>query len=121
MLNFYQASLVLFWLFLLVAGQICFKYTAIGLDVNSFKQLFQSLFFSGFFWFAIVLYAVATILWIIILESMPLSKALPFVALSFVVVPLISRFLFNESFYWYYWGGILLILLGIWVTNYAIK
>ncbi len=121
MLNIYETFLTFFWLLLLVAGQICFKYTAMGLEVNSFKQLLQSLVVSVFFWLAIVLYAVATILWIIILESMPLSKALPFSALSFVVVPLISRFLFNEFFYWYYWIGILLILSGIWVTNYAVK
>ncbi len=121
MLNIYEILLLFFWLSLLAAGQICFKYTAIDLELNSFNQLFESLFFNKIFWLAIVLYTVATILWIIILESMPLSRALPFSALSFIVVPLASKFLFNENFYWHYWVGILLILAGIWVANDAVK
>ena len=45
---------------------------------------------------ALVLYAAATVLWVLILRSTPLSFAYPFVALGFVLVPLAGHFLFDE-------------------------
>ena len=68
-------------------------------------------------WAAGVLYGVAVILWVMILQKLPLSTAYPFVALSFVVVPLAAAVLFQESFSVRTLLGSVLILGGIWVST----
>jgi multidrug transporter EmrE-like cation transporter len=48
-------------------------------------------------WLAVALYAAATLLWVRILTTVPLSRAYPFAALAFVIVPAAGYFLFSES------------------------
>lgn len=116
-----ELILISLWLLLLVSGQIFFKYTSRQIDTENFQKLLNTLLFSSTFWLAITLYAIATVLWIVILKSIPLSKALPFSAMSFIIVPLISSHVFGEDFVWYYWLGVLLILVGMGVTTNAVR
>ena len=65
------------------------------------------------FWLALTLYGLATILWIVILQQVPLSLAYPFVALGFIIVPLASWGIFKEPLDLYYVGGVALIIMGL--------
>jgi drug/metabolite transporter (DMT)-like permease len=60
----------------------------------------------------------ATLLWIWILRSVPLSIAYPFMALAFVLVPAFSYFIFDEAISWMQVIGFLLIATGVVVASY---
>lgn len=62
---------------------------------------------------AMLLYAVATIAWVWALQSVPLGRAYPMMALAFVLVPIGSYFLLGERFEPRYFAGIALIIAGI--------
>jgi drug/metabolite transporter (DMT)-like permease len=63
-----------------------------------------------------LVYVATTFLWIWILARIELSHAYPFMALSFVVVPLLSVYFFGEHPSPRYWLGIAMIVFGIVVT-----
>lgn len=66
---------------------------------------------------ALAIYGTATILWIYVLRHVPLSQAYPFMALSFVLVPLASWLFFGETLGLRYWIGAGLLLSGMAVMN----
>lgn len=120
-MNIENLSLLVLWILLLSIGQIFFKTTAQEIDTQSIRSLIFSLLPSISFWLAITLYSAATVLWIIILKSVPLSTAHPFSSISFIIVPIAASFFFQESFAWYYWLGVILIIAGMGVIIYATK
>jgi multidrug transporter EmrE-like cation transporter len=102
---------------LLSCGQILFKYTAATSPALASVEGLIGLFFNLWFWAALVLYGIATLIWIFILQQVPLSLAYPFVALGFILVPLASHFLFKEPINLYYVLGTLLIIGGLGVIT----
>ena len=62
---------------------------------------------------ALTVYAFATILWLYILQRIPLSIAYPFSALAMVIVPILAVFIFGERLSWSYWLGASFIFIGI--------
>lgn len=66
---------------------------------------------------ALAIYGTATILWIYVLRHVPLSQAYPFMALSFVLVPLASWLFFGETLGLRYWIGAGLLLSGMAIMN----
>lgn len=58
-------------------------------------------------------YGVSAALWILALESVPLSKAYPMVAAGYVLVFLASVWLFHEPFTWARVCGLALIVAGV--------
>ena len=62
---------------------------------------------------ALFIYGVATLLWISLLRYVPLNKAYVFKALSFVLVPIASYFIFREHITVGYWIGVALIVSGV--------
>lgn len=64
-------------------------------------------------WVAVALYAGATLLWVRILSTVPLSRAYPFVALAFVLVPAAGYLLFHEPLTIRYAIGTALIVIGV--------
>ncbi len=113
--------LVSLWLFLLIVGQMLFKYVSIQLNMKDFSAFAVSLICNVKFWLAISIYGVATVLWVIILRQIPLSKALPFTALSFILIPILSKHLWHENIHWHYWLGVLCIVLGLAITTNSVK
>jgi len=102
---------------LLAAGQLLFK--KVGLDLRGasladgvLRVLGQTTLYA-----ALALYGVATLLWIWILSRVPLSRAYPFVALGVALVPLASIVMFNERVRPAFWIGVILIVIGIIVTQ----
>lgn len=97
---------------LMAMGQFLFKKAALVSQGESFLWGILNIWMLP----AIVLYAVATLLWIWILRHTPLSTAYPFVALAFVFVPIGSVFLFDEILSMRYLLGCSLIAGGIILT-----
>jgi len=75
-------------------------------------DLIQDLYFLA----ALVLYGAFAVLWVWILTMTPLSRAYPFVALAFVVTPVLGALLFNEAISMRLLVGIALILCGLFLV-----
>lgn len=75
------------------SGQLLFKRAGIEIEARGGWLHWGPL---SYVLIALAVYGAATLLWIALLRSVPLSKAYVFMALSFVIVPLASRWLFHE-------------------------
>ena len=102
---------------LLSGGQMLFKQAALSLPAIDGVGALVALARNPWFWAAGTLYGVAVVLWVVILQKLPLSIAYPFVALSFVVVPMAAALFFHETLSMKTVLGALLILAGIYVST----
>ncbi|WP_421783293.1 EamA family transporter [Kiloniella litopenaei] len=100
--------LIIFTL-IMSSGQMLFKKAS--LDINWDEGVYGLI--NPWLITAVVLYAAATLLWVWILRSVPLSFAYSFSALAFVIVPIAASFLFKESLGWQNIVGTIFIVLGI--------
>ena len=107
------------WLPLLAAaisagGQILLKYamTQVG-PLNFSPEVLMRAFRQPFLPIAVLIYALAFLMWLEVLSKTPLSVAYPVLAITYVLVPLISHFLFNEQLRTSHYFGMFLILAGV--------
>ncbi|MGB7279972.1 MAG: EamA family transporter [Pseudolabrys sp.] len=101
------------------AGQLLFKMAANSYgtaNVGTGERLLV-LFCNLYFLSALVLYAGFALLWVWILSFTPLSRAYPFVALAFVLTPLLAGSLFGETISPRLIIGLLLILGGLFFVS----
>lgn len=68
---------------------------------------------SGTVWTAAALYFLTYILWMLVLQRTPLSRAFPLTALSYVTVPAAAWLVFGETIGLTPLAGIALILAGV--------
>lgn len=98
-------------------GQILFKYGAdTGPTGDSFSSIFR-LMQQPAILFAIVLYGLALVMWIVTLQHLPLSLAYPFIALGFVLTPLAGAAIFKEPLDLRYIIGLGMIVGGIYMAT----
>lgn len=95
-------------------GQILFKLGAQGF--NQSEKIWK-IFFSTPILVALFIYGVSTLLWIYLLSGVELSKAYPFFAMSFILVPMLSWLWFGESLDKFYFAGMACILTGVILTT----
>jgi undecaprenyl phosphate-alpha-L-ara4N flippase subunit ArnE len=107
------------WLPLLAAsisacGQILLKYAMAQVGPLNFSPgiLLKAL-RQPFLPVALVIYALALLLWLEVLSKTPLSVAYPVLAVTYVLVPLISQFVFHERLEPTHYVGMFLILAGV--------
>ncbi len=95
---------------MLSLGQIGFK--TLGMRINSSSDLLSP---NNIFilLFVLSIYGIATILWIYVLSYASLSHAFMFYALTFVFIPVLANFLFNEKIGPWQILGAGLIILGV--------
>lgn len=98
---------------ILSTGQLLFKKAALGTSTIAGIADLRHLIFNGWIWAALILYGVATFLWVAILQRVPLSTAVLFNALCFVLVPIAAAALFGEALGWRHAIGIALIVTGL--------
>ncbi|MDG4650204.1 EamA family transporter [Roseibacterium sp. SDUM158017] len=119
------APVALLWVGILLtpvmisAGQVLFKLTGGRIDgrgATGVAGILRTL-ADPYLLLAFAIYGSATILWVYVLRHMPLSQAYPFMALSFVLVPLASLVVFGETLGLRYWIGAGLIVAGMVVIN----
>ena len=95
---------------LICIGQVLFKFSALRADP---KGGLWALATSPYLLAAGAIYVSATFLWVVQLKYVPLNRAYPVFALAFVIVPLISNWLFGERLSLPYLLGSTLILAGV--------
>jgi multidrug transporter EmrE-like cation transporter len=61
----------------------------------------------------IVLYVIATLLWLVILSKAELSFAYPMLAIGYILIAIFSKIFFNENVTFVRFLGILLISTGV--------
>ena len=66
---------------------------------------------------AILLYCCSTILWLVALQSLPLSQAYILMALGFVLVPLGAHFFLGEPWSTRLLIGSIVVVCGIWIAS----
>ena len=101
---------------ILAAGQLLFKLAADRSPAIADLPGLRHLLADPVLWVALVLYGAATLLWILMLQRVPLSHAYPFAALAFVLVPIGAAAFFGERLSTGLVVGTALIVLGIGVT-----
>ncbi len=94
----------------IATGQVLFKKLAI---IYSFTKTVLTLQFIGVGLVAALIYIGATIGWVWLLQFVQLSRVYPYVALSFVVVPLASVVMFGDKLNLQYAIGVILIIAGV--------
>jgi drug/metabolite transporter (DMT)-like permease len=99
-------------------GQLFLKLAAINL--NNPKAI--GIWIAGYclniyFIVGICMLGVSTLLWIWVLRALPLNIAYPFMALAFVIVPMLSYLLLGETMGWKGLAGSLLIIAGVVLIN----
>ena len=98
---------------LLAAGQMLFKVAAAQWRIDGWSWTSVRGLLSPALLIALTLYAVATVLWVFILRSVPLTVAFPLYAVVFVLVPLGAHFVLGEAFSWNTIIGGTIIVLGV--------
>jgi len=96
------------------AGQVLFKLAAGSLSLTEGWTLATLL--QPKLVVALVVYVLATILWLAVLRITPLKVAYPFAGLAFVIVPVLAHYVLNEPLGANVFVGAGLILAGIWVS-----
>ncbi len=81
----------------IASGQILWKLAADSVSASGALDAVRQLAVSPHFLGGLALYGAMTCLWVFVLQSTPLSRAYPFFALSFVLVPLLSSLFLSES------------------------
>jgi undecaprenyl phosphate-alpha-L-ara4N flippase subunit ArnE len=111
-----QLLLVIGTVFALSLGQVLFKYAAESINASS-KGLLYGVLLNPWLMAALCVYAGATLAWLWVLRVLPLHTAYPFVALAFIIVPILAHFLLGESVKWTTFASASLIFLGVWVST----
>ena len=96
-----------------IVGQVSLKkgmllFGSASLDLSLIKVIFTPYIFLG-----LVLYAIAMLLWLVILSRVELSYAYPMLSLSYVFIVLAAWLIFNENLSLLRLIGVLFICLGV--------
>lgn len=103
---------------LIASGQILFKITSLRVPATgSLKLSLVAILLDPVFLCALFLYGFATLLWIYVLKAVPLAQAYSFMALTFVLVPLLAFSFLGETLTLKYLAGVLLIVGGLVVIH----
>lgn len=96
-------------------GQLFLKLSVMGATKNATQtgSQFMALLMNWHFWAGVGLYGFTSLAWLWALKSLPLSRAYPFLALTFVLVPIIARVFLNEKVASADYFGMLLIVCGV--------
>lgn len=98
----------------LAIGQILFKLAATAAGSG---PTVAGITVSGHLFVGLAIYVVATGLWLLLLRTAPLSVAYPFLALAYVVVPLMAAWWLGEALRWQTLAGAVIIVFGVWLSS----
>ncbi len=115
----FNTVLVLTVVSVLAIGQLLFKMVGLRISGGGFQDLLQDPVGAFMLGVALVLYAVATIAWIWVLRTTPLSSAYMFMAMGFVLVPIMSHYFLGEVLNARIILGSAMIIAGILVSATA--
>ena len=98
---------------LLAVGQLLFKIGSARIDPTSLPGFLESTLLNPVLVFAVGLYGVTILIWIYVLNKLPLSIAYPVTGLAYIIVPILSYYLLGERLSPMLFLGSFLILVGI--------
>ncbi len=101
---------------LIGGGQVLFKLVSMRMPAIDAASL-RLMVIDPYFIAAMIVYATATVSWILVLRAVPLGAAYSFTALGFLFVPILSTFLFGEVLTFRYFAGAFLIMAGLSVIH----
>ncbi len=102
---------------MIAAGQLLFQKSASDSPPLSTLAGMTSLITNPVFILALVIYGIATLLWVAVLQQVPLSRAYPFNALSFILVPVAGIVLLGEAATPRLFVGLALVVVGLVVVG----
>ncbi|MCK5566701.1 MAG: EamA family transporter [Actinomycetia bacterium] len=111
--------LILLSISIAVTGQILLK---IGIDrigvvgfgsMKAFTSLFSGIIRSPMVLTGLFLYFISAVIWMVILSTVDLSFAYPFIGLSYVLVLVLSKFILKEEVNPIRWAGTFIITVGV--------
>ena len=109
--------LVLISTLLGVLGQLSLKQGMKNIGNFEVKDFLSSRIFElvaeKFVVIGIVLYAIATLLWLVVLSKAELSFAYPMLAIGYILIAIFSKIFFGENVTFVRFFGILLISMGV--------
>lgn len=109
-------GLLIFTPLLIAVGQIFFKISTERLEAKVGSP-YLAIMFQPYFIIGVAIYGAATLLWVYVLKSVQLSYAYSFMALSYVMVPLLAMYFLDETITARYVLGTLIIITGVLITN----
>jgi drug/metabolite transporter (DMT)-like permease len=98
-------------------GNLLFNQAAIELQSQPIGRGILLAFSQPAFYFAALLFLMATVLWVWILSRVTLSLAYPFLALPIIIVPALASYYFGDVQSTRYWLGAALVAIGVVVTQ----
>jgi drug/metabolite transporter (DMT)-like permease len=101
---------------LIAVGQVLLKMAASQWRIDGWTLAAARSFLSPTMLVALAIYALATLLWVYVLRSAPLSLAYPLFSLAFIVTPLLAHYALGEPLSWRTFAGGALIVAGVLVA-----
>ncbi|MCR8645620.1 EamA family transporter [Paenibacillus sp. N1-5-1-14] len=121
-MKFVNIALILLNTCFLVTGQFLWK---VGLmrKTNPFESIrtIVELFFSPWIFGGLVIYGIATVLWMFILTRVDISVAYPLQSIAYIMTAFGAYYVFNESLSPLKIMGCLVILIGVAMIGYSAK
>ncbi|MBW1253972.1 4-amino-4-deoxy-L-arabinose-phosphoundecaprenol flippase subunit ArnE [Pantoea allii] len=96
--------LVLLTSLLTCAGQLCQKQAA--RQTNRAKL-------TGWLIASLAMLGLGMIVWLLVLQRLPVSLAYPMLSINFILVALAARFIWHEKMTRWQWAGTVLIVAGV--------
>ena len=116
-LSITQIALLGAYAFGMAGGQLLFKAAALRLPAEvPLVERALGLLQNGAFVAALALYLALSVLWVWVLSFTPLSRAYPFVALAFVITPILGGLVFAEPISTRLMIGIAVIAFGLFLV-----
>lgn len=99
---------------ILVVGQFLWKF-GMSKKEHDFGSVFQILkvLFSPYIFTGLVMYGVATVIWLFILSKVQLSVAYPLQSLAYIITLFGAYYIFGEPLTFWKVVGVLFIMLGV--------
>lgn len=119
----YSIMLILISISIAVCGQILLKIgiNRIGVgEMSSFealRQLFTGVIKSPMVLTGLFLYFISAAIWIVVLSTVELSFAYPFIGLTYVLVLVLSKVILKEDISLIRWAGAAIITIGVIVIS----
>ena len=98
----------------IATGQMLFKKAALAINEASGLSAWI---FNGWLLAALALYGLTTLLWVWILKHVPLHMAYPFMALAFLIVPVLGYLVLGEDISLKVFIGSLFIIVGVVISS----
>jgi drug/metabolite transporter (DMT)-like permease len=103
---------------MLAIGQLLFKRSGMEIAGKTPAQAASALVALPAFWLSLMLYGVATLLWIVVLSRASLARSYPWVVLPVVLVPLLATRIYHEELPARFWLGLAILLCGLGITQW---